>query len=100
MNRTNSASISRFLAITASLVCLVGVFGVEIFDSAGLVGLLRFNGYALLSLTSFVLCSCLLLYLVSRPARTDERIWLCLYTAGVCLWAGGEMLERFSLLPV
>jgi signal transduction histidine kinase len=99
MNRTNSASISRFLAITASLVCLVGVFGVEIFDSAGLVGLLRFNGYALLSLTSFVLCSCLLLYLVSRPARTDERIWLCLYTAGVCLWAGGEMLERFSLLP-
>jgi signal transduction histidine kinase len=87
------------LAILVSLICIGGLFCLKFAETQGYVGILRGNWYGLLSLIPFVLCLGLLLLMATRTARTDERIWLCVYIAGVCLWASGEMLERFSLLP-
>ncbi len=58
---------------------------------------LQFNPYGLLSLISFVASFTLMLYLVNKPARGDERIWLTLFLSSMCVFSGAEMVQRFSI---
>jgi PAS domain S-box-containing protein len=60
---------------------------------------LHFNAYGLLSLAAFATCASLLLYFMRLPARGEERVWLSVFLAGLCIFTGSEMLQRFSMSP-
>ena len=99
MNNAKFALKSRFAAMAISLVAVAGLFFIEYGHSKGQLWDFRFNAYALPSLLTFALCVGLLMYFVNKPARTDERIWIAVFLASLCIFAGGETLQRFSSSP-
>lgn len=99
MKTPHFASKSRFLAILIALLCVGGLFALSYSNSQGSLWIFSYNPYGLVSLVTFVGCLGLLIFFASKPARTDERMWLSFYLAGLCVLSGGEMMQRFSPTP-
>lgn len=99
MSRVTFAAKSRLLAVLSGLGVLAGLFYLAATSPDYHLYVLHYNPYALLSGTSFLFCFGILIYIIRKPARADERIWLSFYLSALAIFSGSEMIQRLSLFP-
>ena len=60
---------------------------------------LQFNGYALLSMVSFLGTLALLIKMGTDRNHSEEAVWYMLLMLATAIYAGGEMMQRLSATP-
>ena len=95
------ASKSRFLAALIPIGLTIWLF-VDAFVVAPDLHILplHFNPYAVLSAMALLVNIVLMAYFYTKPARTEERVWLFVYMLAAALFSGAEMMQRLSVSPV
>ena len=61
---------------------------------------LRFNGYALISLSAMLLSLAILILVLWRGTKSESRTWFIFYLIASVIVAATEALQRFSAHPV
>lgn len=98
MENARFAVKSRIAATLIVLIVIGGLYATAITGNPSLTNF-RFNPFVLLSALTIIVNLGLFLYLTRKPARTEERIWLCVYFLSLTIYAAGEMFQRLSATP-
>lgn len=98
MEHARFAAKSRITATLIAIIVIGGLYATAIAHDASLVDF-RFNPFVLLSASTIAVNLGLFIYLARRSARTEERIWLCVYFLSLTVYATGELLQRLSVTP-
>jgi len=97
--KVQNAKWSRALALIVSLVTLGALFAANVSETNGNLLWFHYNAYAILSLIPLIANVVVLTIMIRRPARTDERMWLAIYLADICIWSLIEAFQRMSVMP-
>lgn len=98
MENVRFALKSRIAAVLIAAIVIGGLYAMAISQDTSLLNL-QFNTFALLSASTVLVNLGLFIYLLRRPARTEERIWLSVYFLSLVVYAAGEMMQRFGATP-